>query len=304
MLRLALTPRWLAGLVLALGLATVFVSLSAWQIDRAQHRNETVRSTDLDTVVEFTEALEPQEPMPGLLADQRISLSGRYLPGMQVAVPGRLLDGEEGYWVVTMFEPDGATLPAHEDYAGGFTVEDQVTIAVPVVRGWTADRQTALDSRAADRPVTITGRLGPAEPPEGSRGLGEGELATVSTARLAGEFGVYSYGAIVFPEEEQGAGASYAAGDLRAFPPPQTAEGESFNWQSAVYAVEWLIFAAFALHIWWRLLRDDYERRREHAAAGPGGAGGLGDPAGASGQGTAKIEYTVVKEAGEKRIHG
>ena len=32
------------------------------------------------------------------------------------------------------------------------------------------------------------------------------------------------------------------------------------------YAIEWVVFAGFALYLWWRFLRDDVNREREEEA--------------------------------------
>jgi hypothetical protein len=34
------------------------------------------------------------------------------------------------------------------------------------------------------------------------------------------------------------------------------------NWLSAFYAIEWTVFAGFALFIWWRLLSDAYLKQQ------------------------------------------
>jgi hypothetical protein len=35
------------------------------------------------------------------------------------------------------------------------------------------------------------------------------------------------------------------------------AEGQKINWLSAFYFLEWLLFAGFAVFLWWRLVRDE-----------------------------------------------
>ena len=35
------------------------------------------------------------------------------------------------------------------------------------------------------------------------------------------------------------------------------------NWLNIFYALEWIIFAGFAFFIWWRLVKDAYERELE-----------------------------------------
>ena len=36
------------------------------------------------------------------------------------------------------------------------------------------------------------------------------------------------------------------------------------------YAIEWWVFGAFALFVWWRWAKDELERSRRGAPAGPG----------------------------------
>src|SRR5699024_11823655 len=59
--------------------------------------------------------------LPIFLSDQRVGLSGRYLPDMQVLVTDRLHEGESGFWVVTMFEVDGAEVGEEAQLAGADT---------------------------------------------------------------------------------------------------------------------------------------------------------------------------------------
>jgi hypothetical protein len=57
----------------------------------------------------------------------------------------------------------------------------------------------------------------------------------------------------------------------------------ALNWLNVFYAVEWVVFAGFAIFLWYRLVRDAVEREREAAeeAAGAGGADGADDADGA-----------------------
>ena len=45
---------------------------------------------------------------------------------------------------------------------------------------------------------------------------------------------------------------------------PQPPAGK-INWLNLFYAAEWVVFAGFALFIWWRLVKDDYRRGLEDA---------------------------------------
>ncbi|HJF76657.1 MAG TPA: SURF1 family protein, partial [Brevibacterium linens] len=112
-------------------LVTCFVGLSAWQVDRAQHKNDVAESSGVNELKDFNDVMDAQAPMPGILADQRVSLSGHWIPDAQIVIPGRVQDGESGYWVVTMFAPDGGHLGEDVDVANA----EEKTIAIPVVRG-------------------------------------------------------------------------------------------------------------------------------------------------------------------------
>lgn len=193
-------------------LVSCFVGLSAWQVDRAQHKNDVVAAADVNELKPFNDVMGAQAPMPGILADQRVSLTGRWLPDAQVVLPGRVQDGEEGYWVVTMFAPDGAHLGE-----GAVADTEGKTIAIPVVRGFTTDETTAMNSRAAEGSVEMEARIGPVEGPEPGSGLPEGQVRTVSTSQLINLFpDLLTYSGFLIPETEAGAGASVGTGGLRA----------------------------------------------------------------------------------------
>lgn len=275
----------MGSLLFVLVLVTCFVGLSAWQVDRAQHKNDAVESADVEEVEPFNEVMEAQAPMPGILADQRVSLSGHWLPDAQVVVPGRVLDGDKGFWVVTMFAPDDARLGA----SVGADAEDK-TIAIPVLRGFTTDEKTAMESRAAEGPVKMTAQIGPVEGPMPGNSLPEGQVRSVSTSQLINLFpDLLTYSGFLIPESATGDAASVATDGLAFVPPTTTRDEGGFDLQSAGYAIEWLIFAGMALYMWWQLLRDDFMRRR--LAEGSDSQ----DPAN-------RVEYVVVKSAGQSSI--
>ncbi|AZT98175.1 SURF1 family protein [Brevibacterium aurantiacum] len=275
----------MGSLLFVLVLVTCFVGLSAWQVDRAQHKNDAVESADVEEVEPFNEVMEAQAPMPGILADQRVSLSGHWLPEAQVVVPGRVLDGDKGFWVVTMFAPDDARLGA----SVGADAEDK-TIAIPVLRGFTTDEKTAMESRAAEGPVKMTAQIGPVEGPMPGNSLPEGQVRSVSTSQLINLFpDLLTYSGFLIPESATGDAASVATDGLAFVPPTTTRDEGGFDLQSAGYAIEWLIFAGMALYMWWQLLRDDFMRRRL------GEGSDSQDPAN-------RVEYVVVKSAGQSSI--
>ncbi|MGO2862130.1 MAG: SURF1 family protein [Brevibacterium sp.] len=266
-------------------LVTCFVGLSAWQVNRAQHKNDAVESADVNDVKDFNDVMGAQAPMPGILADQRVSLSGHWIPDAQVVVPDRVLDGDKGYWVVTMFAPDDAHLGDGVEAADA----NEKTIAIPVLRGFTTDEAAAMSSRAGEGEVELTARIGPVEGPMPGNDLPEGQVRSVSTSQIINLYpDLLTYSGFLIPESADGSAASVGTDGLTVVPPTTTRDEGGFDLQSAVYAIEWLIFAAMALYMWWQLLRDDFMRRRL-------GDDGSQDPGN-------DVEYVVVKAAGTSRI--
>ncbi|WAL40145.1 SURF1 family protein [Brevibacterium sp. BRM-1] len=277
MLRLALTPRWLAYLGLVLVLVAAFITLSTWQVSRAEHKNDAVQSADTQTVKDFNDVMAAQVPMPGYLSHQRVSVTGHFLAEQQVVVSGRSQGGHSGYWVVTMFAPDGARLGEAAELDAGAK-----PIAIPVVRGFTQDRQAAHDSRAAAGTVSLTATVGPTSTPQPSQGQPAGEVKSLSTAQLVNLFGVYTYSGVLYPDAQPEASIAAAGFEHVAL---AAAQSGGVDLQSAAYAVEWLIFAGFALYIWWRLLRDEYLSQLAAAGAAAPAPG-----------------YVVVKRSGERNL--
>ena len=309
MLRLALTPRWLGFLVLALGLAACFIALGSWQIDRAQHKNDPVGSADIDTLQPLTQVLAPQTPMPNTIVQQKVSLTGHFLPESSVVVANRMHGDQRGYWLVSMFVPQGAQLPesVSEAQPAGKTSGTQATgkggrpIAIPVVRGWSPEVPTAQARQVPQGTFALTGRLMPTEAPEAGTDLPPGQVPRLATAQLVNMFTMYTYQAYVIPDEPVGADDFLQTVTV----PPLKDKG--FDLQSAVYAAEWMIFAAFALYIWWRLLRDEYERiqfyENQAAVQEDGDERSSGKDANNMGNGhSGKPGYVVVKPRGQRGL--
>ena len=274
----------MGSLLLVLVLVTCFVGLSAWQVDRAQHKNDVTDSAGVDELKDFNDVMDAQAPMPGILADQRVSLSGHWIPDAQVVIPGRVQDGDSGYWVVTMFAPDGAHLGEGVKVANA----EKKTIAIPVVRGFTTDEDTAMNSEARDGQVELTARIGPIEGPVEGNDLPDGQVHTVSTSQIINLFpDLLTYSGFLIPETADGAAASVGTDGLEQVPTTTTRDEGGFDLQSAVYALEWIIFAAMALYMWFQLLRDDFVRRR------------LDED---SQDSEKRVEYVVVKPAGDAAI--
>ncbi|QTX03899.1 SURF1 family protein [Agromyces archimandritae] len=247
-----LRPRWVLALVFALAVAAAFALLGQWQLDRAIEQGRTVERTT-EAVQPLADTAEPDGPTTQIATGQMVEVTGRFVPGDTVLVEGRLNGGVAGVWPVAHLEVEGASAEA-----GG----------LPVALGWAPDAESAraaadeFDASAGD-PVTFTGRFLPSEAPEEP---GEGEdphrMQTVAVAQLINLWADYDDRPVYFAYVTM---ADPPAG-LDAIDSPEPEEPFELNWLNIFYAVEWVVFAGFAVYLWYRLVKDAVEREEQEAA--------------------------------------
>lgn len=255
MLKTALKPRWIAGLVFAIVISGVFVLLSQWQFGRST-QSEVPVSTGTEDPRPLTSVLAPGHYFPGTVADQVVTATGHYDAKKQVLVPGRVNGGTKGFWIVSAFAVQGA--PA----LTGAGASPQTWI--PVARGWVADPSEATPPPSGA--VELTGRLIPSEAPVPNTDAGPGRASAVSVAELINLWDVSSYpGFVAASAERSGSSDVAVSGAIRPLKIGPQPPATTVNWLNLFYAAEWVVFAGFALFIWWRLVKDDYRRGLEDA---------------------------------------
>jgi surfeit locus 1 family protein len=255
--RTMLQPRWIAMLLLALLVSGAFAWLGQWQLSRAVVSSETVEKPT-ESVVDLHEVATPGKPLQDVVVGQLVEVEGTWVAGDFLVITERVNLGVTGYWVAGHL----STGKAQEDPA------------VAVALGWAEDRSTAdavvadlnADPPASD--IQITGRLNASQGPD-VPGDGENpfELNTMSVAALINiwpgmaERPIYN-GYIV---------AGDAPEPLVTIDAPAVEQETTVNWLNIFYAIEWALFAGFAIFLWYRLVKDSWEREheeRELAAAG------------------------------------
>lgn len=241
-------------LILAMAIASVFVLLSQWQFNSSRDAPPPAPSTT-EEVRPLTDAFQPLTPLYAAGADQMVSLDGTFLPETRILVQHRLLDGDEGLWVLQGFAVEGTS-------AAGAAGEDAV---VPVVLGWVPEAKDAASLPEQQGPAAVVGRLLPPEAPKVQRPV-EGEVPTLSTAELSNLWDETIYSAFVVASSvtADGADVPFAAGMEQVVVGPQPQE-TPINWLNIFYAIEWVVFAGFAFFLWWRLVADDHRRTLEDA---------------------------------------
>ncbi|MFE6965844.1 SURF1 family protein [Agromyces sp. NPDC057679] len=258
-LRMMVRPRWVLALLLALGIAAAFALLGQWQLERAVEQAEVVEHPT-EELRPFAGVAEPGAPTTQAVTGQKVEVTGTFVAGDTVLVADRRNDGTSGYWAVAHLE-----------------VADAPEGGLPVALGWARDAKAA--QAAADRfdaaidpddTVAIVGRFLPSEAPVAPADDEDPFLMrSVAVAQLVNVWADYDdrpvyFGYVTAAEPVDGLEAIYS-------PPPQ--QNTELNWLNIFYAVEWVVFAGFAIYLWYRLVRDAVEREREEAAEAAAAAG-------------------------------
>jgi surfeit locus 1 family protein len=237
-LRVVVRPRWIAALFGALLVAGVFAALGQWQLERSI-AEATVVERDTENAVALDTIATPQEVMSSDASGRMVTVSCVFIAGDDVVVQSRQsLDGS-GSWLVRHCKTEsGASLA--------------------VVLGW-SDKAIEVDAISNPKPPLV-GRYVPSESPQQSD-FRSGERTAIAIAELLNLWDnpgpVYS-GYLV---------ATVAPAGLLTIgtePPPTERQ---LNWLNLFYAAEWAIFAVFALYLWYRLVRDAWERELREAAS-------------------------------------
>ncbi|TXK19223.1 SURF1 family protein [Homoserinibacter sp. GY 40078] len=246
--QVARRPRWIGALVLALAIAAAFSALGQWQLERSVE-NVTVEEPETETPVPLAQVATPQAPMTDASIGQRVTLAGRFTDEFLV-LTGRDNDGTEGAWLV-----------------GHLVTDDGASLAVGI--GWAPDAAAAAAAESAvptDQTIDIAGRYLPSESPEVDD-VEAGEQRALSIGALVNLWtdpGPTYAGYLVLEEPTPGLDAIHQ-------PPPL--RDTSLNWLNLFYAIEWVIFAGFAVYLWYRVVRDVWEREEEERRAADAPAG-------------------------------
>ncbi len=221
-------------LALLIVVVVAFSQLGLWQFSRANSvdAQAALQSQEQLAPVPLTSVIAPYAPFPSGGSNLPVEVSGSYEPSLQFVVPDRVLDGDVGWWVVTgLRTADGAL--------------------VPVLRGWVSDPADAGSPETGAR--IVQGTLAPSEsavPTGEGEPLAVGQLASIDLATLANTWPGDLYNAFIFATDEQPAPDT----DVVPVPPPSLAA--SVDWGNLGYALQWWVFAGFAVYMYWRFLRD------------------------------------------------
>jgi surfeit locus 1 family protein len=231
-------------MVVCVAIAT---GLGVWQYDAwHQHRADAARDLANDPPVALSTVMSGDSPFPGRSVDRPVTFAGHWV-GDNVYVADRVLDGRRGYWVVTAAMVDGSDS------------------AMPVVRGWSR----TPDAAPATGATSVVGWLQPTEgsgPPDAD--AHDDVIPMMRIASLVEHVDADLYSGFVIaraiPTQH---GLPYVQ------PAAQPGVSVFTGTRNLFYAVEWWVFGAFALFVWFRWCRDsqELENRNDSVEGDPDG---------------------------------
>ena len=245
-LKVATRPKWIGALLLAFAVAAIFASLAQWQADRTYRY--IPKAPVSQTVVPLDSLAKTSAPFEADQVDRLVEVMATPLPGMAYVVADRIqLDGnggsKNGYWLIR---------PATTDQ-GKFVI---------LALGWFATEEEAKAKAESFKTLAedmmlrkYVGIYEPSEDPRPADGI---VFPTLSLAQLVNQpnlpANLDAYAGFVIVQEPKEFGERILIG--------QNPGSTIFNWLTAFYALEWALFAGFAIFLWARLVKDEVIRER------------------------------------------
>lgn len=249
-MKVALRPRWIALLVLVLVIASVFAWLGKWQLERAVEQGQRAAVPATDTAAPLNDVLQPGKPLVETAAGRLVTFNASFVPGDFRIVSDRMNGGVKGYWVIGHLVTADSGVPA--------------SLAAAV--GWAATRESAENvagtlnaNQAADVLVAYTGRLQPNDDPGiPAEGTDPAQILTMNSAQL-----INVWSTVIEPVYVGYVVMQTPTGALQKIDSAPPVSNDALSWLNIFYAVEWILLAAGAFYLWYRLVKDAHEREQE-----------------------------------------
>jgi hypothetical protein len=246
--QVARRPKWIAGLFLALAVAAVFALLGQWQLERSFTEVEPEDQSQKPLVLTATE--KPGEPLTAAAANKLVQAQIFIDTQNVFIVSNRLQRAADevvsGYWVIA----NSSVLLEDGESTASLSVGIGFAESLAVAEG---AREALMESVQAQAFSEQTGRYLQTEGPQTQSDPAKAYLLeSFSLAQLVNLYtgsDVESLAGFMVLDAEPGFGL-----ERIVITPPEA--GTEVNWLTLFYALEWALFAGFAVFLWWRLVED------------------------------------------------
>lgn len=249
-------PLWILALLLALAVAGGFAWLGQWQMGIAV-RTMDQEVLDTETVRPLADVSDLAKGVTEDAAGVVVEVSGELVSGDYRVVSPRENAGETGAWVV-----------------GHLVTQNPEAAHLAVALGWAPTEEAAAEKIPTldANPDLVTEQMleGRYMPPEGPTipkpDADPQAMHTMIPAHFANVWSgvdapVYSGYLVLHPDGATADALAEAGLDTIDSVPPLPPE--KVNWLNVFYAIEWVVFAGFAVFFWFRLTRDAWEKEHE-----------------------------------------
>ena len=215
--------------------------LGRWQLHVWQdHRAQDSAAVSRQTPVPLDSVLGPDAAYPDIGLGRPVVVEGSWTPGETVLVSGQQQGSATGYWVVTPVLTSSGS-------------------EIPVVRGWRADRHGV--PAAPHGKARLVGVLqpsddsGPIDDDAGDRVIPALSITSLLPLMHHDPYGGY---AIATSRPVPGGRTLTGMSGLAPAQPPHLPGADaSTALRNLLYALQWWVFAAFVVFMWWRWLTED-----------------------------------------------
>jgi cytochrome oxidase assembly protein ShyY1 len=229
--------------------AFVCALLGHWQLDVWHgHRADDAQAVTRERPVPLDDVLGRDAAFPAAGLGRPVVVTGHWDTARTVYVADRTRDGRRGYWAVTLVvTPTGS--------------------AIPVVRGWTRSVDAAPAPPRGD--ASLVGILQPSEDTGSTddQGVQGDVIPALSTTVLLprAPYDLYSGYVVATDRSVPGASGPPSAGNAglaTATADQLPGAGSTSGLRNLLYALQWWVFGAFAVFVWWRWIQEDVLGRR------------------------------------------
>ena len=246
--KVARRPKWIVGLFLALAIAAVFALLGQWQLERSFTEVEPEDQSQLP--VALIDSEKPGAPITAIAANKRVKAELMLDTQNVFIVANRLQRTNDevisGYWVIA----NSGVLLEDGDSTASLSVGIGFAESLSVAETARAELMESIQAQAF---LEQTGRYLQTEGPVALTDPDQPFLLeSFSLAQLVNLYkgvGAQSLAGFMVLDSEPGFGL-----EVIVIAPPEA--GTQVNWLTLFYALEWALFAGFAVFLWWRLVED------------------------------------------------
>lgn len=228
-------PRWLAAHAGILVLMIAFALLGRWQWD-VGHKVAPLTTAELSTwhtAQPVDSVITPSGGLNGTQVGQEVEATGTYDSARQLLVPGRVLNGHTGYYVIApLVTGSGKAVLVNRGFIAATGSAEPKIPAAPAgritVTGWAAEPEST-SGEVNNNGISESQTTGTATEPN--------EIQYISTAELVNQWPYRLNEGYVTAMD-----AASLSGGLTAIPQPLPPHGTTWDALNIMYAFQWWLF--------------------------------------------------------------